>query len=60
MRLITAHRILIGSAVAFFVFFAVSELRSYAATGAGADLIGGVFGVVATAALAVYLRTLWR
>lgn len=60
MRLITAHRILIGSAVAFFLFFAFLELHSYAATGAGSDLIGGVFGVVATAALALYMRTLWR
>ena len=60
MRLITAHRILIGSAVAFFLFFAVSQLYSYFTTGAGIDLISAIFGIVATAALGFYLRTLWR
>jgi hypothetical protein len=29
MRLITAHKILIGSAVAFFVFFALWEFGNY-------------------------------
>jgi hypothetical protein len=60
MRLITAHRILIGTAVAFFVFFAISELRSYATTAASADLIGAIFGIIATVALGIYMRTLWR
>jgi hypothetical protein len=31
MRLITAHKILIGTATVFFVFFSLWELRNYAA-----------------------------
>ena len=60
MRLITAHRILISSAVAFFAFFALSELRGYAATGSFTDLAGAAFGVAAAVAFALYLRIIWR
>jgi hypothetical protein len=33
MRLITAHKILISSAVVFFIFFSLWELRNYSDTG---------------------------
>lgn len=60
MRLITAHRILIGSAIAFFAFFAAVELRSYVVTGTPRDLASAVFGAAAAFALGIYLRTIWR
>ncbi len=60
MRLITAHRILIATAVVFFSFFALFELRGYAATGGLTDLAGAALGVAAAVAFALYLRTVWR
>jgi hypothetical protein len=57
MRLITAHKILIGSAVVFFAFFGIFELRSYGATGSLGDLAAGVFGLAIAAGFALYLRT---
>jgi hypothetical protein len=59
MRLITAHKILIGSAVAFFAFFAAFELRTYAGTGGLTDLVSGIFGLAVAVGFAVYLRRLW-
>jgi uncharacterized membrane protein (GlpM family) len=59
MRLITAHKILIGSAVAFFSFFALIELRAYASSGALTDLASSIFGLVVAVGFAVYLRRLW-
>lgn len=59
MRLITAHKILIGSAVAFFAFFALFELRAYAAGGGATDLGSGIFGLAVAVGFAVYLRRLW-
>ena len=59
MRLITAHKILIGSAVAFFLFFAVFELRSYAGSGNSTDLLGGIFGLAVAIGFAVYLRSVF-
>ena len=58
MRLITAHKILIGSAIAFFLFFAYFELRGYAAAGAVVDLLSGVFGFAVAVAFAIYFRHL--
>lgn len=55
MRLITAHRILIGAAIAFFVFYAGWRLRRWGAAGAGADLVqAAVSGVVALGLVAYY------
>jgi hypothetical protein len=59
MRLITAHKILIGSAVAFFLFFAVFELRSYASSGTLADLASGIFGLAVAVGFGLYLRTVF-
>ena len=58
MRLITAHKILIGSAIAFFIFFAGFEARAYAAGGTVANLAAGVAGLAAAVGFAVYLRAL--
>lgn len=59
MRLITAHKVLIGSAVALFLFFAVFQLRSYASSGSLADLASAVLGFVVAVAFALYLRTVF-
>ncbi len=58
MRLITAHKILIGSAIAFFVFFAGFEVRAYAAGGTLANAAAGAAGLAAAVGFAVYLRAL--
>ena len=58
MRLITAHKILIASAVAFFLFFAVFELQSYADSGAIGDLASGIFGLAVAIGFAIYFRRL--
>jgi len=59
MRLLTAHKILIGSAVAFFAFFALFEMRSFAASGSLADLAGGVVGLAVAVGFGLYLRTVF-
>jgi hypothetical protein len=59
MRLLTAHKILIGSAVAFFAFFALFQIRSFAATGSLTDLGSGVIGLGVAVGFALYLRTVW-
>jgi len=59
MRLITAHKILIASAVAFFAFFALFEMRSYAVTGSLADLASGVFALGVAVGFGLYLRTVF-
>ena len=60
MRLLTAHKILIGSAVVFFMFFALFEMRSFAATGSLADLASGVVGLAAAVGFGLYLRTVFE
>ena len=60
MRLMTAHKILIGSAIAFFVFFTIFELRSYTKTGELVDLVSGIFGLVVAVGFAVYFRRLQK
>lgn len=59
MRLITAHKVLIGSAVALFVFFGLFELHSYASSGNLGELASGIGGLVAALGFAVYLRTVY-
>lgn len=60
MKLITAHRILIGAAVVFFVFFAAVQLRLYVRAGGAAPLVEAVVSVVVAVALVLYYRTLSR
>ena len=59
MRLLTAHKILIASAVAFFAFFAVVEVRSFAATGSIGDLASGVFALGVAVGFGLYLRSVF-
>lgn len=59
MRLITAHRILIGSAIAFFFFYAGWRLRHYVVdAGTAADLMHAAASAVIAVGLIVYYRTL--
>ena len=60
MKLFTAHRILIGAAMPFFLFFAVFEVRQYARTSAVASLIEAVVSIVVAVGLVFYYRTLSR
>ena len=59
MTLLTAHKILIGSAIALFVLYAGFELRNYAG---GDDM--AVWRAVASGAgaggFALYLRSVYR
>ncbi len=55
MRLITAHRILIGTAVAFFAFYAFWEFRGVGEAGSSWR---GVAALIASAALLIYLLNL--
>jgi len=60
MRLITAHKILIGSAAVFFVFFALWELRNYSQSGeAWAAARGGLYLLVAVG-MGIYLKKIGR
>ena len=60
MKLITAHRILIGAAIVFFMFFAAVELRQYGRTAAAAPLIEAVVSIAVAIGLVLYYRTLAR
>jgi len=57
MSLITAHRILIGTAVIFFLVFAAWELREYVRTGDGWSVVRAAVSATASIGWALYLRT---
>jgi hypothetical protein len=59
MKILTAHKILISSAVVFFVFFAFWEFRNYGNGDIWAALRGGLYLFVALG-FAVYLKNLKR
>ena len=58
MTLLTAHKILISSAVALFVLYAASELRNYA-NGDAAALLRSLLSAAGALALGIYLRWVW-
>jgi hypothetical protein len=60
VRLITAHRILIGAAIAFFLFYAGRTLVSYAGGGGTAFLVQAVVAAAVAVGLGLYYRTLSR
>ena len=57
MSLITAHKILIGTAVAFFAFYGLWELRAYTMSKDWGTLLGAVLSLVVSVGFAAYLRT---
>ena len=56
MSVPTAHKILIGTAIAFFAFFALWELREYTASGDRDALVWSVAAAAGALAFASYLR----
>jgi hypothetical protein len=58
MRLITAHRILIGAAIAFFVLYAVLQARIFLTRGSALALVQAVVALAVAAGLRVYFRSL--
>jgi hypothetical protein len=60
MRLITAHKILIASATIFFVFFALWELRHYAAGGDSWAAARSALYLLVSVGFGVYLKNLRR
>ena len=59
MKLITAHRILITTGIAFFIFYALVQTRIYVMRGGGVDALvqAAVAGAIALG-LILYYRTL--
>jgi hypothetical protein len=61
MTLLTAHRILIGTAIAFFAFYAVWEFTGARGTGGGPPgMARGAVSLLAAGLLAAYFLTLGR
>ena len=60
MRLITAHRILIGCGIAFFLLYAALELRRFFRTGSTADLVWSAVAAAIAIGFFLYYRTLSR
>jgi hypothetical protein len=58
VRLITAHRILIGSGIAFFVFYAGWRVRHYVGGGPASDLLQSLVAVAVAVGLFIYYRSL--
>lgn len=56
MTLVTAHKILIGSAIAMFAFYAIIELRGFTASGETGAVLRAIVAAGASIAFAVYLR----
>lgn len=56
MSVPTAHKILIGTAIVFFAFFALWELGDYRASGDATALAASVGAAGGALALAAYLR----
>jgi hypothetical protein len=59
MKILTAHKILISSAVVFFVFFAFWEYRNYSNSDSWAVWRSGLYLLVALG-FAIYLKNLKR
>jgi hypothetical protein len=59
MRLMVAHKILIGSTIGLMVVLAATRFVRYGRTHDGGALAVGVAALVAMPALALYLRRIW-
>ena len=60
MRLLTAHKILIGTAVIFFLFFALWELRNHANSNEGWAVFRATLYFLVAIGFAVYFKNLKR
>ncbi|HEX5020822.1 MAG TPA: hypothetical protein VFX54_09200 [Candidatus Binatia bacterium] len=60
MRLITAHKILIGSATVFFIFFALWELNRYANSNDTWAMARSLLYLLIALGLGIYFKNLKR
>jgi hypothetical protein len=60
MLIIIAHRILIGTAICFGVFYTVWETLAYRRSGEVTHVVIAVISAVITVAMAYYLKNLRR
>jgi hypothetical protein len=60
VRLITAHRILIGAGIAFFILYAALQLRLFLRVGGTGALVQAAVAVAVAIGFVVYYRTLRR
>jgi hypothetical protein len=58
VRLITAHRILIAAGIAFFVFYALLQLRRFTASADALALVQAIVSAAIAVGLALYYRGL--
>jgi hypothetical protein len=54
----TAHKLLIASAIVFFIFFGIWELKDYAKTGEIGALGIGLLSVLVAVGFVIYFRSL--
>lgn len=60
MSIVTAHKILIVTAIVFFLFYAFWEILGYSGPGGAWALLRGIIALVAALALWIYLRYFLR
>ena len=56
MSIVTAHKILITTAIIFFLFYAAWEIRNYPVSGGVWALLRGIISLIAACGLGIYLR----
>lgn len=56
----TAHRILIATAIVFFLFYALWELFNYSSTGNPWALVRSIVSVLVSTGFTIYFRSLKR
>jgi hypothetical protein len=56
VSIVTAHKILITTAIVFFLFYAGWEIRNYPDPGGVWALVRGIISAIAACAFAIYLR----
>jgi len=56
----TAHKILITTAIVFFLFYAIWEVRHSFGTGGGMAFLRGIISAVIACGLGLYLRYFLR
>ena len=56
MSIVTAHKILITTAIIFFFFYAAWEIRNYPVSGGVWALLRGIISLIAACGLGIYLR----
>ena len=60
MRLLTAHKILISTAIIFFFFFALWELRNFTSIADGWAAVRSMLYLLVSVGFAIYFKNLKR